>query len=107
MPVCIPQDAKRIMPDLLRDFTTEVLRNVHLPDGDAALIARYLVDVDLRGVVSHGTRQLQRYVAEFREGRINPQPEIAQIMDAPSMAIFDGDGGYGLLGGNASNRGGH
>ena len=97
MPVCIPKDAKRIMPDLLRDFTTEVLRNVHLPDGDAALIARYLVDVDLRGVVSHGTRQLQRYVAEFQEGRINPQPEIAQIMDAPSMAIFDGDGGTGYL----------
>ena len=97
MPVCIPKDAKRIMPDLLRDFTTEVLRKVHLPDGDAALIARYLVDVDLRGVVSHGTRQLQRYVAEFREGRINPHPEIAQVMDAPSMAIFDGDGGAGYL----------
>ena len=85
------------MPDLLRDFATEVLRKVHLPAGDAALIARYLVDVDLRGVVSHGTRQLQRYVAEFREGRINPHPEIAQIMDAPSMAIFDGDGGAGYL----------
>ncbi len=97
MPVCIPKDAKRIMPDLLRDFTTEVLRKVRLPDGDAALIARYLVDVDLRGVVSHGTRQLQRYVAEFREGRINSHPEIAQVMDAPSMAIFDGDGGTGYL----------
>ena len=97
MPVYVPEDARRITPDLLRDFTTEVLRKVHLPDGDAALVARYLVDVDLRGVVSHGTRQLQRYVAEFREGRINPRPEIAQVMDAPSMAIFDGDGGAGYL----------
>ena len=97
MPVCIPKDARRVMPDRLRDFATEVLSKVHLPDGDAALIARYLVDVDLRGVVSHGTRQLQRYVAEFREGRINPHPEVAQIMDAPSMAIFDGDGGAGYL----------
>ena len=97
MPVCIPKDARRIMPDLLRDFTTEVLRKVHLPADDAALVARYLVDVDLRGVVSHGTRQLRRYVAEFREGRINPRPEIAQVMDAPSMAIFDGDGGTGYL----------
>ena len=59
--VCISKDARRIMPDMLRDFATEVLCKVHLPDGDAALIARYLVDVDLRGVVSHGTRQLQRY----------------------------------------------
>ena len=97
MPVCVPEDARRIMPDMLRDFTTDVLRKVDLPADDATLIARYLVDVDLRGVVSHGTRQLRRYVAEFREGRINPRPEIAQVMDAPSMAIFDGDGGAGYL----------
>ena len=87
MPVYIPEDAKRIMPDLLRDFATKALRQVGLPDADAALIARYLVEVDLRGVATHGTRQLRRYVAEFREGRINPQPEIAQILDAP----FNGD----------------
>ena len=55
MPVCVPEDARRIMPDVLRDFTTEMLRKVHLPADDAALVARYLVDVDLRGVVSHGT----------------------------------------------------
>ncbi|MYF90765.1 MAG: Ldh family oxidoreductase [Gemmatimonadetes bacterium] len=97
MPVCVPEDARRIMPDMLRDFTIDVLRKVDLPADDAALVARYLVDVDLRGVVSHGTRQLRRYVAEFREGRINPRPEIAQVMDAPSMAIFDGDGGAGYL----------
>ena len=36
MPVWSPKDAKRIMPDLLRDFTTEVLRKVHLPGGEAA-----------------------------------------------------------------------
>lgn len=97
MPVYIPEDARRIMPDLLRDFATAALCKVGLPDGDAALIARYLVEVDLRGVASHGTRQLRRYIAEFREGRINPQPQIAQILDAPSMAIFDGDGGAGYL----------
>ena len=107
MPVCVPEDARRIMPDTLRGFTIDVLRKVDLPADDAALVARYLVDVDLRGVVSHGTRQLRRYVAEFREGRINPRPEIAQVMDAPSMAIFDGDGGAGYLGGNAGDRGGH
>ena len=97
MPVYVPEDARRIMPNLLRDFATAALLKVGLTDGDAALIARYLVEVDLRGVATHGTRQLRRYIAEFREGRINPQPQIAQIMDAPSMAIFDGDGGAGYL----------
>ncbi|MYK41377.1 MAG: Ldh family oxidoreductase [Gemmatimonadetes bacterium] len=68
MPVCVPEDARRIMPDMLRDFTIDVLRKVDLPADDAALVARYLVDVDLRGVVSHGTRQLRRYVASFARG---------------------------------------
>ncbi len=97
MPVYVPENAKRVMPDPLRQFVAEVLRRVQVPEGDAALIARYLVAVDLRGVATHGTRQLRRYVAEFREGRINPQPEIAQVVDAPAMAIFDGDGGAGYL----------
>ena len=97
MPVDVPENAVRVMPDPLRRFATEALRRVQVPDADAALIARYLVAVDLRGVMTHGTRQLRRYVAEFREGRINPQAEIARVMDAPAMAIFDGDGGAGYL----------
>jgi L-2-hydroxycarboxylate dehydrogenase (NAD+) len=97
MPAYVPEDARRVMPNPLRDFATEVLRKVDLPDGDAALIAGYLVDVDLRGIATHGTRQLRRYVREFREGRVNPRPEITQVMDAPSMAVFDGDGGAGYL----------
>jgi len=97
MPVHVSEDSFRVMPDPLCDFAAEVLRNVDLPDADAALIAGYLVDVDLRGVATHGTRQLRRYVKEFREGGINPRPEISQVMDAPSMAVFDGDGGAGYL----------
>ena len=86
-----------VTPNQLRDFATEVLRRVQVPEADAALIARYLVEVDLRGVMTHGTRQLRRYVVEFRGGRINPQAEIAQVMDAPAIAVFDGDGGAGYL----------
>ena len=97
MPAYVPEDARRVMPEPLREFATEVLRKAELPDTDAALIAGYLVDVDLRGVATHGTRQLRRYVAEFREGRVNSRPEIVQVMDAPSMAVFDGDGGAGYL----------
>lgn len=86
-----------VTPNQLRDFATEVLCRVQVPEADAALIARYLVEVDLRGVMTHGTRQLRRYVTEFREGRINPHAEIAQVMDAPAIAVFDGDGGAGYL----------
>ena len=87
----------RIRPEPLRAFTGEVFRSLTLPAEDAALIARYLVEVDLRGVSSHGTRQLRRYVPEFRERRINPRPTVQQVTDTPVSAIFNGDGGAGYL----------
>ena len=41
---------------------------------DAVEIARALVDMDLRGIKSHGTHQMRRYVDELRSGTINPSP---------------------------------
>ena len=97
MAVYVSEDAFRVMPNPLREFATNVLKNVGLPEVDAALIAGYLVDVDLRGVATHGTRQLRRYVREFGEGGINTRPDISQVVDAPSMAVFDGGSGAGYL----------
>ena len=93
----IPPDAVRIMPDDLRTLSTEILCQFDLPKADASRIADCLVQVDLRGVVSHGTRQLQRYVKEFKAGQINPQPKIRLVQETPVSAVFDGDGGAGYL----------
>ncbi len=87
----------RIMPAVLRDWSASALAVVGVPDADAAHIARCLVDVDLRGVRSHGTRQLRRYVAEFRDGHINPAPAIRQLRATSNSLRFDGDGGAGYL----------
>ena len=54
-----------------------------------------LIDTDLRGVLSHGTRCVQGYVRFFLEGRLNPTPEIRVVRDEPTTAIVDGDGGLG------------
>jgi LDH2 family malate/lactate/ureidoglycolate dehydrogenase len=93
----IPDDAIRVMPDPLRQMTAEIFRRVGLPDPDAARMAECLVQVDLRGVFSHGTRQVQRYVSEYQNGQLNPRPTIRVVSDAPSTAILDGDGGIGYL----------
>jgi len=87
----------RIHADELLDWTTRVLVHLNVRDEDAAHIARCLVDVDLRGIVSHGTRQLRRYVAEFRDGLINTHPDI-KILNGTEVSIrLDGDGGAGYL----------
>jgi LDH2 family malate/lactate/ureidoglycolate dehydrogenase len=81
----------------LHTWSTLVLTTVGVRAADAAFIARCLVDVDLRGIKSHGTRQLRRYVGEFREGRINPAPQIRTLRESDNAIRLDGDGGAGYL----------
>lgn len=87
----------KLKADELLDWTTRVFTHLNVRDEDAAHIARCLVDVDLRGIVSHGTRQLRRYVPEFRDGLVNTHPEIAVLRETDTTIRLDGDGGAGYL----------
>lgn len=83
--------------EFLHSWATTALTATGVHPPDAELIARCLVDVDLLGVKSHGTRLLRRYVNEYREGLINPRPKIRQVKDAGGIVQYDGDGGAGYL----------
>ena len=93
----IPPDAVRVQPEPLRELAGEILRRLDVPAADAGCIAGYLVQVDLRGVFSHGTRRLQSYVNQYRAGELNPRPEIRVVRDEATVAVLDGDGGLGYL----------
>ena len=56
-----------------------------------------LVGNDLRGVHSHGTRQLAHYADELRGGRLNPAPEPRVTRETPVSLVVDGDGGLGYF----------
>ena len=90
-------DLIRIAEMDLYSWATESLAAVGVRRIDAEHIARCLVDVDLRGVKSHGTRQLRRYIGEFRERRINPAPDICTLRESENSIRLDGDGGAGYL----------
>jgi LDH2 family malate/lactate/ureidoglycolate dehydrogenase len=87
----------RIAANALHAWSTQAFTSLGLPLEDATHIARCLVDVDLRGVRSHGTRQLQRYVAEFRDGLVNVSPDISILRETDNSIRLDGDGGSGYL----------
>ena len=91
----IPPDAIRVVPDDLRTLTSDILCRPDLLHADARRIADCLVAVDLRGVVSHGTCQLRRYVKKIQARQINPGPQTHLIQETPVNAVFDGDGGAG------------
>lgn len=87
----------RVMPDVLRSYAHAIVRHIGMADDQAQLLARLLVDSDLRGVHSHGTWQLQRYIGEIRTGGINLKPDIRVLSDTATVMVIDGDGGLGYF----------
>jgi LDH2 family malate/lactate/ureidoglycolate dehydrogenase len=92
-----PLEAVRVAPEPLRAFVAAVFVNVGLSEEDAGLLARLLVLNDLRGVFSHGTRQVPAYVDHFRQGRLNPRPQVRVLSDDGTTVVVDGDGGLGYF----------
>jgi LDH2 family malate/lactate/ureidoglycolate dehydrogenase len=92
-----PTEFIRVPADQLRALSRALLAKAKVPPEDADLITGLLVDTDLRGVFSHGTRCLNGYARAFLQGQLNLAPRIEVVQDEPNTAVVDGDGGLGHL----------
>lgn len=91
----VPSEFIRVMPGDMRAFVEALYRAVGMSADRAALMAKLLVNTDLRGVFSHGTRQSVGYLRLMRDGQVNPNPEVTVAREGPATAVLDGDGGMG------------
>ena len=92
-----PVEAVRVPPAALQQFVEAILAAVGMEAEHASLLAHLLVTNDLRGVFSHGTRQVATYARDLRAGTLNPRPQIRVRDETPTTFAVDGDGGPGLL----------
>jgi LDH2 family malate/lactate/ureidoglycolate dehydrogenase len=92
-----PTEFSLIAANALREHVQLIFQHVGMPATHAGLLAHLLTTNDLRGVVSHGTRQAVAYVGHFRAGRLTPAAEIATISETPSTLVLDGGGGLGYF----------
>ena len=92
-----PETFVSVQEDRLLAFSTACFEKAGLSHDHAALISRLLVNSDLRGVRSHGTRTVNGYCSGFENGGMNPQPNIRQIHETPTAVVLDGDGTLGYL----------
>lgn len=93
----LPTEFVRVMPDELRNLVVALFRKADVPEADAGLIVDLLVATDLRGVFSHGTFQIPRYVGQFLKGQLNPQPAVRIVEETETTVTIDGDGGLGHI----------
>jgi LDH2 family malate/lactate/ureidoglycolate dehydrogenase len=92
-----PETYLRVAAADLESFCGRLGRAAGLPPDRADLLAGLLTANDLRGVVSHGTRQLATYARLLRDGKLNAQPEMTTVKETPTSLLVDGDGGLGYF----------
>ena len=92
-----PEEFIRVDEERLLNFSTACFEKAGITHEHAALISRLLVNSDLRGVRSHGTRTLSGYCSGFENGSYNTRPDIRVIHETPTTVVLDGNGTLGYL----------
>src|SRR2546427_6415224 len=81
----------------LERLTQDIFVARGVPSEDAAWIATMLVRANLRGHDSHGVIRIPQYVANLKRGTLNPRPKLHLVVDTPTVAVLEGDGGFGQI----------
>ncbi len=92
-----PETFVRVDEERLLNFSTACFEKAGLTHEHAFLISRLLVNSDLRGVRSHGTRTVNGYCSGFENGSHNPCPDMRVIHETPTAVVLDGNGTLGYL----------
>jgi uncharacterized oxidoreductase len=81
----------------LERLTADIFAARGVPGDDAAWIATLLVRANLRGHDSHGVIRVPQYCKALADGHLTANPKIALVVDTPSVAVLDGDFGFGQV----------
>lgn len=92
-----PETFIQVPHQALHDFVARASQSVGLPADKAEMLAGLLVANDLRGVFSHGTRQIATYARLMRDGQLNASPNVRVVRETPVSVVVDGDGGLGYF----------
>jgi LDH2 family malate/lactate/ureidoglycolate dehydrogenase len=87
----------RLPQHQLEAFARDAALAFGLPEPRAELLARLLVENDVRGVFSHGTQLLRRYHREFSESGLNPRADPHVAHETPNSVLMDGEDGLGYF----------
>jgi LDH2 family malate/lactate/ureidoglycolate dehydrogenase len=90
-------DAPRIAAATLADFIKRAFEAAGLRSEDADIVAKLMVEADLRGSDTHGVIRLPLYLRRLKAGGVKARPDIRIVRERPATALVDGDNGIGHL----------
>ena len=88
---------RKIAEDRLIDLAQRILGAAGAPGPEAALVARHLVDANLKGHDSHGVGMLESYVKHARNGTLRPAEHGIVVNETVPFLQIDGRRGHGQV----------
>ena len=89
--------ARRVAHVELRSFVEALFYRAGLGAGNAEVVARSLVDSDLRGVHSHGVVRASFLIDRLQNGGADANAAPTVVKDAPATALLDGGRALGAI----------
>ncbi|KAF2997971.1 hypothetical protein E8E13_006443 [Curvularia kusanoi] len=80
-----------------RTFVENVLVGNGVLKDNAVIVAKCLVEADLRGVDTHGINRIPSYMARIRQGVLDASASPTLHRVTPAVAQVDGHNGFGFL----------
>ncbi len=84
-------------PDKLRALVQELFLRVGCKDPEAERIAFYLVEANLVGHDSHGVMRAPYYIDYAKNDQVRPNQALRIVFQTDSLAIVDGNFGFGQV----------
>ena len=81
-----------------------IMRGAGCGAAEAQAVATRLVDANCVGHESHGVIRVAKYLEWVREGTLRPNTEPTLVVDTPTLAIIDGNRGFGQVIGELATR---
>ena len=93
----VPSDGIPVQAEALRVLVRALAERAGVAEAQRTLLADLLVGNDLRGIFSHGSRQIATYARDLHDGKINPRPEVRVVGESAATLLLDGDAGLGYF----------
>ena len=95
---------KTVSASKLVDLVAAIVRGAGSSQDEARTVARRLVDSNLVGHDSHGVLRVAKYLDWVRDGTLKPNTPPRVAFESDTIAIVDGQRGFGQVTGETATR---
>ena len=95
---------KNIAPSKLVDLVAAIMHGAGCAAAEARTVAARLVDSNLVGHDSHGVLRVAKYLEWVRDGTLRPNTPPTIVFDSDTIAIVDGNRGFGQVTGETAAK---